>query len=112
MWCLCILAAAGVLSMLWAILGWLLPGAEGCVLVCIGLPNDGIRSRYRWLHGMGLLNCPLVAVAEDESVVGTETEICSREDLFARLEWEREQFDGTGTGDSTGRNQRCDISKL
>ena len=107
-----VLAAFGAFSAVWAILGWLLPGAGGCALVCVGMPDEGIRSRYRWLRGMGLLNCPLIAVAEETKAVGKETEICSREDLLARLEWERNRFDGTGTGDSAGRGERGGVSEL
>lgn len=106
------LAAFGAWSALWTALGWLLPGVRGCVLVCMGPPDEGMCSRYRWLWGMGLLNCPLVAVTQDAAAVGKETEICSREDLLSRLEWERERFDGTGTGDSSGRGQRSGVSEL
>lgn len=106
------LAAFGALSAVWAILGFLLPGVRGCVLVCMGVPDEGTRSRYRWLRGMGLLNCPLIAVTEKPEAVGEETEACSRENLFARLEWEREQFHGTGTGDSSGHGKHRGVSEL
>lgn len=106
------LAAYGALSAVWALLGWVLPGVEGCALVCVGAPDEGIRSRYRWLRGLGLLNCPLIAVAEEAVPVGRETEICSREQLLARLEWERDRLHGTGNGDHSGRGERRDISEL
>ena len=89
------LAAYGALSAIWASLGWLLPGLRGCALVYMGKPCEGIRRRYRWLRGLGLINCPFLAVGE-----GTETEEierCCREELFDRLAWEAERFGGTGT---------------
>ena len=105
------LAAFGAFCGLWAVFGWLLPEGGGAVLVCYGLPDEGIRSRYQWLKGTGLLKSPLLAVAED----GPEwdgLEICSREELISRLEWERRKFDGTGNGDHTGCHQRRGLSEL
>ena len=89
------LAAYGALSALWAGLGWLLPGLRGCALVYMGRPCEGIRRRYRWLRGLGLLSCPLLAVTQDEET--EEIEVCSRENLLDRLTWEAERFGGTGT---------------
>ena len=88
------LAAYGALSALWAVFGWLLPGLRGCALVCIGLPEEGARRRYRWLRGLGLLECPFLAVTEEET---EETEACSADQLLARLTREAERFGGTGT---------------
>lgn len=88
------LAAYGALSALWACLGWLLPGMKGCAVVYLGTPGEGICRRYRWLRGLGLINCPFLAVGE-----GTETEeieVCSREELLDRLAWEAERVGGTG----------------
>ena len=104
------LAAYGALSALWAALGWLLPGLRGCALVYMGTPAEGIRRRYRWLRGLGLMNCPFLAVTEDGQTEDTES--CGREGLLERLEWEAERFGGTGTGDSSGRSQRRGISEL
>lgn len=106
------LAAYGALSALWAVLGWLLPGAEGCALVCVGLPGEGLRRRYRWLYGMGLLKCPLIALCPEPVPEEKETEICSRDTLIARLEWEADRFHGTGAGDSSGHGQRRGVSEL
>lgn len=89
------LAAYGALNVLWAGLGWLLPGMRGCALVYMGMPDDGIRCRYRWLRGLGLIDCPLLAVTEEAD--SEEMEVCSREDLLSRLAWEAEKFGGTGT---------------
>ena len=89
------LAAYGALSALWAALGWLLPGLRGCALVYAGTPEEGICRRYRWLRGLGFFSCPLIAVTEGEAT--EEIEVCSREELLARLTWEAERFGGTGT---------------
>ena len=96
------LAAFGALSMMWSLLGWLLPAGEGCALVCYGEPDEGILSRYLWLRGMGLLRCPLLAVVPPDASLSNETENCTREALLARLEWERKRVHGTGNGDSPG----------
>lgn len=107
------LAAFGGLSLLWTMLGWLLPSGKGLVLVCAGLPDPGVLGRYRWLRGMGFLNCPLVCIVErSPGKVPVDMEFCSRESLWNRLEWEKHYTYGTGTGDSSGRDQRCDISEL
>lgn len=109
---LAVLAALGLLSVLWALLGWLLPGGRGCVLVCYGTPDPGICSRYRWLRSTGLLGCPLVAVDAAGKMNGEDIELCAGEDLILRLKQEREQEYGTGTGDFTGRDQCRDLSEL
>ena len=89
------LAAYGALSALWAALGWLLPGLRGCALVYAGTPEEGICRRYRWLRGLGFFSCPLIAVTEGEAT--EEIEVCSREELLARLTWAAERFGGAGT---------------
>ena len=58
------LAAFGVLCALWAMLGWLLPGAKGCILVCYGVPDSEILTRSKWLKSLGLL----AAVATNSNV--------------------------------------------
>ena len=88
------LASYGALSALWAAFGWLLPGLRGCALVYIGAPSEGVRRRYRWLRGLGLINCPFLAVTQQPET--EDTEVCSREELLTRLEWEAERFGGTG----------------
>ena len=89
------LSAYGALSALWAGLGWLLPGLKGCAVVYMGRPNEGICRRYRWLRGLGLFSCPLIAVTEGEET--EEMEVCGRDNLLDRLKWEAERFGGTGT---------------
>ena len=103
------LAAFGLLSMVWVLLGWLLPSGRGCVLVCYGEADMGMISRWKWLQSLGLLRCPFVAVTEKTSL---DTENCAGEELLDRLETERNRFHGTGNGDPAGRDQRCGISEL
>ena len=107
------LAAFGLLSILWAALGWLLPGGRGMALVCVGEPDAGILARYKWLRSLGLMACPLIAAAEDATPVPYDgVEICEPENLLSRLELERVQIDGTGNGDPPGRHQRRGVSEL
>ena len=89
------LAAYGALSALWAGLGWLLPGLKGCAVVYMGRPGEGIRRRYRWLRGLGLIDCPFLAVTDGAQ--SEEMEVCGSETLLSRLAWEAERFGGTGT---------------
>ena len=105
------LAAFGLLCGLWAAFGWLLPGMRGCTLVSMGVPSEECLKRIRWLNGMGLLNCPLIVVS-DEDAGNADMEICSGNALISRLEWERKRFDGTGNGDHSGRDQRGGLSEL
>ena len=106
------LAAFGAFCALWAVLGWLLPGGKGCALVCYGIPDEGILTRSKWLRGTGLLDVPLLAVADGAERTVPGTEICSGEELLSRLEWERKRIDGTGNGDHTGHHQRGGVSEL
>ena len=106
------LAAFGALCALWAVLGWLLPSGKGSALVCYGTPDEGILTRSKWLRSLGLLNVPLIVVAEGAQGVPPEIEICAGDALLSRLELERKRFDGTGNGDPAGRGQRGGISEL
>ncbi len=106
-----VLAAFGLLCAAWAVFGWLLPGMKGCVLVCVGVPEEQMLAKYRLLHGLGILECPLLVVADLENE-RIEYEICGREELFSRLERERKRFDGTGNGDHSGYHQHGGISEL
>lgn len=106
------LAAFGLLSALWAALGWLLPGGKGCALVCVGIPDEEVLTRFEWLRSLGFLTVPLLVVAETERCPWPGTEICSREELLPRLERERKRVDGTGNGDPPGRHQRRGVSEL
>ena len=106
------LAAFGFFCVLWALLGWLLPGGKGSALVCYGTPDEEILNRSKWLKDMGLLDVPLLIVAEETEVTYPGTEICSREELLPRLERERNRYHGTGDGDHSGRHQRRGVSEL
>ena len=106
------LAAFGFFCMLWAAFGWLLPGAQGFVLVRVGMPEPEAFARFQWLRGMGLLDVPLLIVAEAGTEAVPGTEICSREELLLRLEWEKNRVHGTGNGDPTGHHQCRGISEL
>ena len=106
-----VLAAFGLFCALWAVFGWLLPGLRGCALVFVGVPGEMMLKKYRLLRDMGLLECPLLAVAERETE-RTDIEICCREALLSRLEMERNRFDGTGDGDHSGNHQRGGVPEL
>lgn len=117
------LAAWGLLCILWAALGWLLPGSSGGVMLCLcrlGKVPDGVILRYCWLRGLGLMNCPLLIL--DSSLSRREQEIylkkypgiefCSLEEVPARLEVERNRIERNGNGDPPGCHQRRGISEL
>lgn len=106
------LAAFGALSALWAMLGWLLPGAKGSVLVCYGVPDEEILTRAKWLKSLGFLDVPLLIVLQEQEMSYPGTEICSREELLSWLELERNRYHGTGNGDHSGRHQRRGVSEL
>ena len=91
---LSILAAFGVLSVLWVFLGWLLPGQKGvtAVYVCRGEEIEALLRRYRWLRDVGILRGRLVLV--DEGMTEQQhrllegkhgIEICTREQLADRV---------------------------
>ena len=109
----CIFAGIGLMCVLWAGFGWLLPGLEGAVLVCAGVPQQESLMRYRWLRGMGLISCPFVTVeAEVTERIPEDMERCSRKMLISRLEQEWINCHGTGTGDSSGHHRCSGISEL
>lgn len=107
---LALLAAYGLLSVLWVLFGWLLPRGRGCAVCCFGMPDEGILWRYRWIQAMGLWQIPLLVIPETDGEADIRMELCSREDLVLRLEQERKH--GTGNGDHTGRGQRRGLSEL
>lgn len=112
-----VLAAVGLLSILWVFFGVFLPGSRGGILLCMQWPEDGLIIRYRWLRDLGLIHCPMIIVAEDmenreRQPIGCGIEICSPDALRQRLERERTEIDGTGNGNPPGRHQRRGISEL
>ena len=98
-----LLAAFGALCALWAVLGWILPGLQGCALVCFGQPDTEIFAKYKCLRGLGLLDCPFLVIS-DEMTEDPDMENCTGEALLSRLEMERKRFDGTGNGDHSGNH--------
>ena len=105
------LAAFGLLSILWVLFGGLLPGGKGCAVVFFGTPEPEIFTRFWWLRSLSFLNCPVIVVTENAKQM-KNVEICNEEELLPRLRQEYERYHGTGTGDPAGRSQRCGISEL
>jgi hypothetical protein len=87
--CIGVLAAFGLLSMLWCLFGWLLPSGKNGVLICIGDPV--FLHRFLWLRSLGLLRCPLRVPEGDFSQKQRDelsergVEICSRERLLSEI---------------------------
>jgi len=106
------LAAFGLVSLLWTLCGWLLPGAEGCAVVFYQTPEPEIFTRFQWLRSLGFLNCPVIVLGNSEKMRLDEMEFCMEEELLLRLKQEHERYYGTGNGDSPGRRQRCGVSEL
>lgn len=100
---LAVLAAFGVLSVIWALFGFLLPGQRGTAMVCL-CRGDGeeeiVLRHYGWLRGLGLVRCPLLLVdcgiTEEERTrllhLKQGVDICTMEELSSRLEQEREKL--------------------
>ncbi len=96
------LAAFGALSGLWAIAGFFLPRQKRTAMVCwCGCP-DGAASairRYRWLHSLGVLRCPLILI--DEGLTESEQHrirkqgiiLCTPEEFCSGLEQERRKIE-------------------
>ena len=121
--CVAVMAVFGFLCMLWALLGWRIPGSREGILVCFatpGFPEQGFLRRYLFLRDLGLLECPLVVIdrglSEPERRKLAQTrcgiELCGLGELSERLELERNRIDGTGNGNHSGRDQRRGLSKL
>ncbi len=85
-------AAAGVLSVLWAVFGWLLPVCREGILIYRGSPGPwGFIPVYLWMRSMGLVRCPMLVVAENveqkqrEWLREREIDVCSLSELPGRL---------------------------
>ncbi len=98
------LAAFGLVSALWALTGWLLPGGHGGGAVCLckpGLKNLATIRRFCLLRDLGLFRGPIWLVncglPEEEmrelNRLGRGTELCTMEELKVRLEQEYTRFD-------------------
>jgi len=118
-----VLAAFGLLCMLWSLFGWLIPGSRGGVLLCLGvagLTEDAFFHRICFLRDLGLLRLPLIIVdsqleePERKKLAHTygEIELCSWEELPQLLELERREIDGAGNGNYPGCDQRRGVSEL
>ena len=91
---LSVLAACGVLSLLWAFLGFLLPGQKGFAMIytCHGEPIDALLRRCRWLQDMGIVRGRLIIVDDGMTEMQKDLlaekpniEICTREQLADRV---------------------------
>ena len=100
---LVVLAAWGVLCLLWCGFGWLLSGGRGGCAVCMcrgGMQEELFIRRWRWLRSLGLVEGRLLAVdcgLEEPQrrwlARYRDVEICSLEELPDRLELERNQIE-------------------
>ena len=92
------------LSALWALFGWTLPSDAGGVMVCYysrDLAEGFFLRRYQFLRDTGLLHCPLLVIGTGISEQERQAlehkcagiEICSLQELPARLELERREID-------------------
>ncbi len=108
-------AAFGLISVIWTLVGWLLPDGKGAAVVCWGQPDEGILIRVKWLQSLGLLRCPLLVVTDTEPfyyINKSTIEYCRGEELLSRLEQERIWVDGTGNGDSSGNHSGGGLPEL
>ena len=92
---LSILAAWGLLCAVWAAVGWLLPGSAAITVILLnpGAEPAPVIARCRWLLGWGLLRGRLIIAGDPMPETHTrceDMEICSLNELPARLELERE----------------------
>lgn len=86
------LAAVGLLSLLWALAGWMLPLCRKGVLIYRGAPGEwSFAPTYLWLRSLGLIRCRLMVIDLDlEENLRTwmkdqGIEICTAEELPERL---------------------------
>ena len=118
--CIGMLAAFGTVCALWILWGWVLPRtSDGAAVLTGPLQGNALETarRWIWLREMGLLQSPLLAVAE--SVTDPEGnwlrchgfEICTREEILTRFGMGENGFD-RGFGDPPGRDQRRGVSEL
>ena len=86
------LAAFGLLSVLWALFGWLLPVCRRGWLLYPGRSEDlSFVAVYLWLRSMGIVRCPLILAdlglsdAEKRRLTEKGIEIYSPSELPERL---------------------------
>ncbi len=87
-----VLAAFGLISIIWAAFGWLLPCCREGWLVYPGRRGKlGFVQIYLWLRGLGVLRCPLIlldlTIGEEERrfLEDKGIEIYSPAELLPRL---------------------------
>lgn len=102
-----VLAAFGLLCILWTVAGIFLPSVKGA-MVCTCSTEGSVESalrRYLWLRGLGLVRCGLILVdcgmtaAERRKLpqYGPGITVCAPEELLETLKKEGLQLGGTGT---------------
>jgi len=113
-----VLAAFGLICVIWSLLGLWLSGGKGWAAVCYaGKGQTAALRRCRWLRSWGLYRGPIILVTpEDAPELGVglareteDIEICTLEALPARLELE---FTYAGNADLTGHRGSGGISEL
>lgn len=86
-----ILAGFGLLCLLWAGFGWLLPFGKGCIVYAEKEAELTFARRYLWLRDLGLIRCPLIFAdfglrqPEREWLENNGIEICRPEEISERL---------------------------
>lgn len=61
---ICVLAGFGMLSLLWALFGFLLPGHRNMAMICFDSAGkeEAVIRHYGFLHGLGLVRGPLLLI--------------------------------------------------
>ncbi len=61
---ICVLAGFGLLSLLWALFGFLLPGHRDMAVICVDCRGreEAVVRHYGFLRGLGLIRGPLVLI--------------------------------------------------
>lgn len=111
-WICVFLQAAGILLLLWALLGWLMTGQDrGGAAVCCCLPGhppEAFLRFYLFLREAGLIRCPLFLVdcgmAERERLAleglcrgRADVRFCTEDELPQRMRMEAASHGGDGT---------------
>ena len=95
---LILLAGIGLVSLLWCVLGWILPDVP--LLVVFQCPQghhpDGAISRYQWLRNLGLIRGKLMIIGQIPEIEQDiwkkkhpNVEFLTAQELPAALELER-----------------------
>ena len=87
------LAAFGLLCCIYCVGGLFLSADSRPRLICLlpqGHHPDGAIARYRVLRDLGLVHGPLLILGAAPENLGVDVEFCTAQELFPRLELERE----------------------